>query len=106
MIILVMFSIHNFWGSVFILPQSVLQEVDKKCREYLWGSSEDKRKTTLVAWDKVCVPKKFGGLNIKGSKLWNVTSVGKLLWQLIVKKDVLWFKWVHGVYMKELTMHQ
>ncbi|WMV41866.1 hypothetical protein MTR67_035251 [Solanum verrucosum] len=84
-----MFAIHSFWGSVFILPQSVLQEVDKKCREYLWGSSEDKRKTTLVAWDKVCVPKKFAGLNIKGSKLWNVTSVGKLLWQLIVKKDVL-----------------
>lgn len=25
---------------MFILPQSVLQEVDKKCREFLWGSSE------------------------------------------------------------------
>lgn len=51
----------------------------------MWGNSEDK-KFALVAWDKVCVPKKFDGLNINGSKLCNVASVGKLLWQLIVKK--------------------
>ena len=43
---------------MFILPQSVLQEVDKKCREFLWGSSEGHKKIALVAWDKVCVPKK------------------------------------------------
>lgn len=27
----VLFSIHNFWLTVFILPQSVLKEVDKLC---------------------------------------------------------------------------
>lgn len=89
MTISVLFDFHNFWGSAFILPQGVLKEVDKKCRKYLWSGKYDKRRTLLVSWDKVCLPKKFGGLNIKGSKLWNVASVGKLLWQLIVNKDVL-----------------
>ncbi|KAH0721233.1 hypothetical protein KY290_006150 [Solanum tuberosum] len=93
----VLFSIHSFWSSVFILPQSVLKNVDKKCRDYLWGSTEEARK---VSWEQVCIPKKFGGLNIKGSKLWNMASVGRLLWQLAVKEDVLWIKWVFGVYMK------
>uniref|UniRef100_M1B343 Non-LTR retroelement reverse transcriptase n=1 Tax=Solanum tuberosum TaxID=4113 RepID=M1B343_SOLTU len=97
----VLFSIYNFWGTVFILPQSVLQEVDKKYREFLWGSSEGHKKIALVAWDKVCVPKKYGGLNIKSCKLWNVAAVGKLLWQLANKKDVLWVKWVHEIYMKD-----
>lgn len=34
----VLFSIHSFWGSTFILPQRILKEVDRKCREYLWGT--------------------------------------------------------------------
>ncbi|KAH0735285.1 hypothetical protein KY285_010992 [Solanum tuberosum] len=74
----VLFSIYNFWGAVFILPQSVLKEIDRKCREFLWNAAEGKRKVALVAWDKVCVPKKFGGLNIKECCKWNVASVGKL----------------------------
>ncbi|KAH0765213.1 hypothetical protein KY285_001084 [Solanum tuberosum] len=69
-------------------------------RDYLWGSTGEARKVSLVSWEQVCLPKKFGGFNIKGSKLWNMAFVGRLLWQLAVKEDVLWFKWVHGVYMK------
>lgn len=82
----VLFSIHSFWGAVFILPQSVLKAVDKKCRDYLWGGNEEKNKISLVAWEKLCVPKSFGGLNIKGSRMWNMASVGKLLWQLLHKR--------------------
>ncbi|KAH0738207.1 hypothetical protein KY290_036912 [Solanum tuberosum] len=35
----VLFSMYNFWGAVFILPQSVLTEIDGKCRIFygeLW----------------------------------------------------------------------
>jgi len=46
----------------------------------------------MVAWDKVCLPKKFGGLNVKGCKNWNEASVGKLLWQVSEKQDILWVK--------------
>lgn len=31
----VLFSIHNFRGIIFILPQSVLKEADKICKDYL-----------------------------------------------------------------------
>ncbi|XP_070020899.1 uncharacterized protein [Nicotiana sylvestris] len=50
-------------------------------KEYLWGSTEEKKKLALVAWKRIRSPKKYGGLNMKGSKLWNVAVVGKLLWQ-------------------------
>nr|XP_009617193.1 uncharacterized protein LOC104109567 [Nicotiana tomentosiformis]XP_016453371.1 PREDICTED: uncharacterized protein LOC107777757 [Nicotiana tabacum] len=33
----ILFSIYNFWGAVSILPQSVLKEIDRKCRDYLGG---------------------------------------------------------------------
>ncbi|XP_019256268.1 PREDICTED: uncharacterized protein LOC109234654 [Nicotiana attenuata] len=48
-IMVVLFSIYNFWSAVFILPQSVVKLVDKKCRDFLWGATEDKRKVNLVA---------------------------------------------------------
>ncbi|WMV26467.1 hypothetical protein MTR67_019852 [Solanum verrucosum] len=99
----VLFSIHSFWGAVFILPQSILKKVDQICRDFLWGSSADKKKVALVAWDKVCLPKRQGGLNIKGCSNWNKASVGQLLWQIIVNKESLWVKWVHDIYMKNDT---
>lgn len=34
--------------------------------------SAEKKIVVLVAWERVCVPKKFGGLNFKDSKSWNV----------------------------------
>ncbi|XP_070005799.1 uncharacterized protein [Nicotiana sylvestris] len=45
----VLFFIHSFWGTVFILPQSILKEVDRICREYLWDSSEEIKKLSLVS---------------------------------------------------------
>lgn len=54
----------------------------------------------MVSWDTVCLPKKYGGLNIKNNKQWDITLVGKLIWQLAGKKDNLWVKWVHGIYIK------
>uniref|UniRef100_M1D6V8 Non-LTR retroelement reverse transcriptase n=1 Tax=Solanum tuberosum TaxID=4113 RepID=M1D6V8_SOLTU len=103
-VLAVLFSIHSFWGSVFILPQSVVKEVDKKCRDYMWGRSGEKKKVSLVSWEKVCCPKRQGGLNIKGCGKWNVASVGKLVWQIVVNKESLWVKWVHGVYIKARTV--
>lgn len=96
----VFFSIYNFWGTVVIIPQSVLKEIDRKCREFLWGTTEERKKVVLVAWDKVCTPKKYGGINIKCCHKWNFAAVGKLVWQLACKKDVLWVKWIHEVYMR------
>uniref|UniRef100_M1BKU9 Uncharacterized protein n=1 Tax=Solanum tuberosum TaxID=4113 RepID=M1BKU9_SOLTU len=45
-------------------------------------------------------PKRQGRLNIKGCNNWNKALVGHLLWQIIVNKESLWIKWVHGIYMK------
>ncbi|KAH0738381.1 hypothetical protein KY290_037086 [Solanum tuberosum] len=31
----VLFSLFNFWGGVFILPQSVLKAMDRKCKDFI-----------------------------------------------------------------------
>lgn len=52
--------------------------MDEIYKVYLQRSSEEKKKVDLISWEKICLPKKLGRLNIKGSRNWNVSSVGKL----------------------------
>nr|XP_009620294.1 uncharacterized protein LOC104112156 [Nicotiana tomentosiformis] len=90
----VLFSVHNFWGAVFVLPQSVLNEVDRKCMEFLWGSSEEKKKLSLVAWEKICKPKKQGGLNAKGCKNWIKASAdSSWYWKRLRKLKLCMVNW-------------
>jgi len=55
----------SFWAQVFILSQEVLHQVMKLCRNFLWGGKDNYQRALYVAWDKVCTPKKQGGLGIK-----------------------------------------
>ncbi|XP_062080726.1 uncharacterized protein LOC133785514 [Humulus lupulus] len=36
----VLLSIRSFWMSIFILPKSVIKEVDQLCRNFLWGRKD------------------------------------------------------------------
>ncbi|XP_074293175.1 uncharacterized protein LOC141620125 [Silene latifolia] len=53
-----------------------------------------------VSWEKVCRPKKEGGLGLKNDVIWNKAAVGKLVWWLNSKPDSLWVRWVGHIYLK------
>ncbi|KAK4352807.1 hypothetical protein RND71_028325 [Anisodus tanguticus] len=71
------------------------------CRDYLRGSSENQKKVALAVWENVCKPNIYGGLNIISCKLWNAAFVGKPIWLLNERKEILWIRWIHDVYMKQ-----
>lgn len=54
-----------------------------------------------VAYDSMCKDKKVGGLGIRDSEKWNLTAIGRLVWDVASKADKLWVKLVNHVYMKE-----
>lgn len=55
----------------------------------------------LVSWDLICRPKSNGGLGVKNCIAWNTSAVGKYVWQVAQKEDVMWIKWIHCVYIKK-----
>ncbi|XP_074265565.1 uncharacterized protein LOC141588005 [Silene latifolia] len=75
------------------------------CRNFLWDGSSDYHRVPLVAWDKVTLPKKEGGLGIKKADIWNIATVGKLVNWIYCKADRLWIKWISDVYIKEQDWH-
>ncbi|XP_020261317.1 uncharacterized protein LOC109837465 [Asparagus officinalis] len=83
-------GIQVFWTSNYILPAGVLQRIDILCRNFLWGKQDHQVKAnSLVAWDKVSLGKKFGGLGIYSASMWNYVSGLKILWNIHIRKESL-----------------
>ncbi|XP_019156322.1 PREDICTED: uncharacterized protein LOC109153039 [Ipomoea nil] len=57
-------SMPTFSMSVFLLPVSVCTAIERMMNRYWWDSGTDRR-IHWKAWDKLCVPKKYGGLGFK-----------------------------------------
>jgi len=90
----------NYWASMFLLPQNVIDKLTALCRNFLWGGTEDHTRVPHVSWATTCKAKKYGGAGIKDLTSWNKATIAKLVWAIATKKDSLWVKWVHGRYLK------
>jgi len=60
----VLMGIYTFWATIFILPKSVIKEVNSKCRNFLWGANGVFKKIPYISWEETCKPKRYGGLGL------------------------------------------
>lgn len=61
--------IPNYSMQCLALPAKVLSSIDRLSRNFLWGSSESRKKLHLVSWKKIAKPKMDGGLGIQAAKV-------------------------------------
>ncbi|VFQ89229.1 unnamed protein product, partial [Cuscuta campestris] len=94
-------GVQSFWLQAFPVQKYVLDRITSMCRDFLWGS-----KLAKVAWVDICKPREEGGLGLKDANTWNNALLCKLLWNLAAKKDTLWVKWVHNVYIQGENLWQ
>ena len=81
------------------LPMSTLHSVNRISRDFLWGSTTEKRKHHLVNWKTVCLPKGDGGLGIKNADSMNKALLAKLGWRVLHDHTSLWAKVVRSKYL-------
>lgn len=67
----------------------IVGEIEGICRNFLWCGNIDTRSMSLIAWDKLCVPKSEGGRGIKQISTWNKSTKGKQLWKIISRQKCL-----------------
>jgi hypothetical protein len=91
-------AIPNYYMQIFALPSKVCLELDKLNRNFLWGSTSEKKKMHMVGWKKVCRPKKEGGLGLSCAKPRNVALLAKFNWRLIQEKDSPWVRTILAKY--------
>ncbi|XP_071699771.1 uncharacterized protein [Rutidosis leptorrhynchoides] len=97
----VLVSMQIYWYSVFIISDSIIKEIEKMMRGFLWCQGEMQKCKAKVKWDIVCLPKDEGGLGIKKLKIWNIALLSSQVRRLLVNKQSLWIKWIHSYRLGE-----
>lgn len=64
------------------LPASTCDQLDKLARNFLWGGSADSNHNHLVHWERICLPRQFGGLGIRRAREANLALLAKMGWAL------------------------
>ncbi|KAM0837799.1 hypothetical protein ACQ4PT_061397 [Festuca glaucescens] len=73
------------------LPVKTLLAIEKIIRGFLWKGRKDvKGGHCLVAWNKVCAPKEWGGLGIPNLRMMNVALRARWLWLQRVDDSKPW----------------
>ena len=83
-----------------LLPVSLCNNIDKRERNFLWGSSQEKRRIHLANWDIVTTTKEYGGLGIRNMRSMNIAFMAKLGWWLLTAKNELWVSILQTKYVR------
>ena len=81
------------------LPTKVCEAVDKTIRDFLWGSTKEKRKMHMVKWSIVTLPKELGGLGLHSMKDRNLAILAILCWRLASVNGSPWAAMLSAKYL-------
>ncbi|GLT86821.1 hypothetical protein SLE2022_049350 [Rubroshorea leprosula] len=85
----VLSSLPVFIMYFYLHPKSVISELDKIRRRFLWGGTGECRKVAWVAWERVCKSKIEEGLGIKNLWCFNMSLLGKWWGRLLDEREGL-----------------
>jgi exonuclease III len=91
-------NLPTYYLSLFPVPVSVANRIEKIQRDFLWGGMGDEPKMHLVNWDQVCRPLRAGGLGIRNVLKFNKALLGKWLWRYATESEALWYKIIKEKY--------
>ncbi|XP_019166974.1 PREDICTED: uncharacterized protein LOC109162747 [Ipomoea nil] len=71
-----------------LLSQAVCQSIERTMNKYWLGNGRD-RGIHWKAWDKLCIPKKYGGMGFKQLRAFNLAMLGKQAWCFLTDPGTL-----------------
>jgi len=84
-------ALPTFAMSTYLLPKTVIKQIDKFRKHCLWrGSDANNKKPPKAAWPLVCVPKECGGLGVLDLHTHNQSLLLKNLHKFFNRLDIPW----------------
>ncbi|KAK2364421.1 hypothetical protein QL285_089294 [Trifolium repens] len=75
-------SMLTYSIAIYSWPSSLLKDLEKCIRNFIWSGDLDKRKLVTVSWKKLCRPLAQGGLNVRSLTHLNKASNLRLCWSM------------------------
>ena len=96
-------SLIQFWMPYLLIPNRVIQRLDKIRRDFLWKGTEENDSTVkhLVKWSKVLWGKKHGGLGVRNLEKQSKALRLKWLWRYSQEPQPYWGKVIQAKYGEE-----
>uniref|UniRef100_A0A2N9J135 Reverse transcriptase domain-containing protein n=1 Tax=Fagus sylvatica TaxID=28930 RepID=A0A2N9J135_FAGSY len=82
-----------------LLPTKILKSIDQINRNFIWGSTDIRKKLHLVSWKKITKPKSASGLGLMAAKPKNLALAAKLCWRFKSNPHEPWVKVLRSKYM-------
>ncbi|OMP13682.1 hypothetical protein COLO4_01156 [Corchorus olitorius] len=92
-------STASYYMQAMKMSVSTLNELDRISRNFIWGSTNERRKLHYVNWETVTNSKENGGLGIKAAKHLNEAFMAKLSWEVIHNDAALWVQVLRNKYL-------
>ena len=92
-------SILEYDMQCYKLSAKVCEDVNKLTRDFLWGSTVEKKKLHLVGYNKVNNPIDMGGLGIFEMKAKNSTILAKIYGRISSSLDMPWVQMLINKYL-------
>ena len=83
-------AIPSYVMSVFLLPTTLVDEIEKMINGFWWGNGRSSRRGIhWLSWDKLTVHKNHGGMGFKDLTAFNLAMLGKQGWKFQFQKECL-----------------
>jgi hypothetical protein len=83
-------SIPTYFMSLFTIPSSLCDEIEKMMNSFWWGHSGASTKGIhWMSWDKLAMHKNDGGMGFKSLPVFNLAMLGKQGWRIMSNPELL-----------------
>lgn len=98
-------TVPSYMMQSFLLPRSLLKQMDRRIKKKFWGF-DDTTQTHLhvKSWSAICQSKAARGLGIRLLVDTNASLLTKCAWQLCTTKDRIWVKMIRAKYLRGRRM--
>ncbi|XP_058761402.1 uncharacterized mitochondrial protein AtMg00310-like [Vicia villosa] len=89
MIKFVLQAIPTYIMSVFLLPDGVIDDIEKMINSFWWGGGANSKGIRWMSWDKLTCLKEEGGLGFRDFKAFIMSMVAKQGWFIMSNPEAL-----------------
>ncbi|XP_019096054.1 PREDICTED: uncharacterized protein LOC109130642 [Camelina sativa] len=96
----VLSAMPTYTMSCFKIPKSLCKRIQSALTRFWWDSSEEKKKMTWLAWNKMTKSKRDGGLGFRDITNFNDALLAKVSWRILNRPESLLARLLLGKYCK------